>query len=192
LPAGKFEGWKAVRVGSEGTFFFLFVSLSAKASLRSLMGAAAYSSYKNRLRDLLQQGFREANALLWMETEDTNLFLIPSRAANCRIAIEAALKMILNSRIIGMDKLGLSTPVEFSFALHYGKTTFRSPGKTGEIISESVNYVFHLGTKKAEAGRLTISDEVDEEAFPEGLLDLFSPAGVFEGIPIRQSKRFVY
>jgi hypothetical protein len=49
-----------------------------------------------------------------------------------------------------------------------------------------------LGTKKAEPGRLTISDDVPEEALPNGLKDLFMPAGVFEGIDISHSKRFIY
>jgi len=192
LPAGKFEGWKSIHAGTEETFFFLFVSLSGKSSLRSQMGETAFSALKNRLRELLQQGFREADALLWMETEDCSLFLVPPRAANGRAAVEAALKMILNSRIIGIDKLHLSIPVDFTFALHYGKTVFRAPGKTGEIISEPVNYVFHLGSKKAEPGRLTVSDDAGEEVIPEGILDLFTSAGIFEGIPIRHSRRFVY
>jgi len=100
--------------------------------------------------------------------------------------------MILNSRIIGIDDLGLSIPIEFTFALHYGQTAFQAPGKTGSVISESVNYIFHLGMKKAEPGRLTISGDVPEETFPEGLKNLFSNAGVFEGIPVHHSKRFVY
>jgi len=100
--------------------------------------------------------------------------------------------MILHSRLISLEKLGLSFPLDFTIALHYRKTAFRAPGKTGTIVSEPVNYIFHLGAKKAETGRLTVSSEVPEDAIPEGLADLFSPAGVFEGISIRHSRRFVY
>jgi len=192
LPAGKFEGWQSIRAGTTGSFFFLFAALSAKTNLRSMVNEAAFNIIKNRLRDTLQQGLREANALLWMESESSSLFLVPPRISNCRAAIEAALKMILNSRLIGMEKLNLAIPVEFVFALHYGKTVFQAPGSTGTVISDTVNYIFHLGTKKAETGRLTVSDDVGEEMIPEGLLDLFNPAGVFEGIPIRHSRRFIY
>ena len=192
LPSGKFEGWKSIRAGTTGQFFFLFVSLSGKTNLRSLVGEAAFATLKNRLRDVLQQGLAEAEALLWMETEGNCLFLVPPIAAKGRAAIEAALKMILNSRLISMEKLDLSIPVEFTFALHFGQTLFQAPGKTGAIVSETVNYIFHLGAKRAETGRLTISEDVPEEAIPDGLRDFFGKAGVFEGIPIRQSKRFVY
>ena len=192
LPAGKFEGWKSIRTGTSGSFLFLFVSVLGKSNIRTMVGEAAFVTLKNQLRDLLQQSFKEADALLWMETEGNCLFLVPPRAANGKAAVETALKMILNSRLLGVEKLGLTIPVDFTFALHYGQTAFQAPGKTGAVISESVNYIFHLGMKRAEAGRLTMSDDVPGEVIPEGLKDMFSPAGVFEGIPVRQSRRFVF
>ena len=192
LPAGKFEGWKSQRAGTTASFLFLFVSVSGKTNLRSQVGEVSFSVLKKQLRDMLQQSLMEADALLWIETEDNTLFLVPPRASNARAAVEAGLKMLLNSRLICIEKLGLSFPLNFTIAMHYGKTVFRAPGKTGAVVSEPVNYIFHLGAKKAEAGRLTISDEVPEDAIPQGLLDIFNQAGVFEGIPIRHSRRFIY
>jgi len=192
LPAEKFEGWKSVRAGTRENFFFLFVSLGGKSNLRSMVGEASFSTIMSHWREVLYQAFRKADALPWMETEAHSLFLVPAKSDNCKAAIEAALKMILSSKLIGIEKLSLSIPVEFTFALHYGETVFQAPGKTGAVVSESVNYIFHLGGKKAEEGRLTISEDVSEEAIPEGLRDLFLPAGTFEGIPIRHSRRFVY
>jgi len=192
LPAGKFGGWKSIRAGTQEFFFFLFVGVAGKPNLHSLVGEAAFNVIMNRVRDVLRQSLREADALLWMETEETSLFLIPPRLPNCRAAIEAALKLILNCRLIAMEKLGLKVPVEFTIALHYGKTVFEAPGETGDIISEPVNYIFHLGAKKAEPGRLTISDDVGKGAIPEGILNIFKPAGIYEGIPIYHSRRFIY
>jgi hypothetical protein len=91
-----------------------------------------------------------------------------------------------------MEKLGLTNPVEFTFALHYGQTTFQAPGKTGAVISESVNYIFHLGIKRANPGRLTISKDMPEEVLPDGLRDFFMDVEEFEGISIRHSRRFIY
>jgi len=191
LPTGKFRGWRSIRPGTTESFFFLFVSLTGKSNLRSIVGETVFNTVKNRLRELLLHNLREADALLWMETEETSLFLIPPRAANCRAAVEAALKMILNTHLISMEKLNLKVPVEFTFVLHYGETIFQAPGKTGTVISDAINYIFHLGTKKAESGRITISDDVSEEVIAEGLLNSFKPAGIFEGIPIRHTRRFI-
>ena len=192
LPAGKFEGWKSVKSGTTASFFFLFVSISGKANLRAMLGEAGFTALKNRLRDLLQQNFAEADALLWMETEGTNLLLIPPNVSSGRAAVEAALKMVLNSPLVIIEKLNLFIPAKLTLALHYGRTIYQAPGKTGEVISEPVNYIFHLGTKRAETGRLTVSGDVPDEIIPKGLQDLFTPAGEFEGITIRESKRFVY
>jgi hypothetical protein len=180
-----------MRTGTTAPFLFLFLSVSGNKELRSKVGDPVFKTAKDRLRDIFQQALSEANGLLWIETENNCLFLIPPRLPNARAAVEAGLKLILNSGLINIEKLMFPFQVGFTLALHYGETVFRAPGKTGEIVSETVNYIFHLGAKKAEAGRLTISGNVPEQAIPEELLDLFSPAGVFEGIPIRHSKRFV-
>jgi hypothetical protein len=190
FPNGKFEGWKSIRTGSTESFLFLFFSLSGTAKIRAYLGEKAITTAQNRLRDTLQQNLQESQALLWMESDFSYLFLIPPRAPNAKAAIAASLRMIADCRLIGIEKLGLSTPVDFTFALHYGKTAFRAPGKTGTIVSDAVNYIFHLGNKKAEPGRLTISADVGDEAVPDGLKDLFTAAGIYEGLPIRHSRRF--
>ncbi|MDR0876466.1 MAG: hypothetical protein LBN21_00310 [Treponema sp.] len=192
LPAGKFEGWSSIRSGTTANFFFLFVSLSGKTNLRSRLSESDIRTVKNRLRDFLQQRLLEAAPLLWMETESNCLFLIPPRAANGQAAVTASLLMIMGTPLMSIEKLGLSIPVDITFALHYGSTIFRAPGKTGTVVSDAVNYVFHLGAKHAEAGRLTVSADVPPAAIPEGLTDLFADAGEYEGIPVIHSRRFTY
>jgi hypothetical protein len=191
LPGGKFEGWRSVRSGTMAPFLFLFVSLPETPNLRARLGEAALKPLQNRWRDILQQHLQESQALLWMETEFLCLFLVPPKAACGKAAVEASLRMIAGCRLIAIEKLGLSMPVNFTFALHYGKTIFRAPGKTGTVVSDAVNYIFHLGTKQAEPGRLTLSAGPCGDAVPEGLKDLFIPAGTYEGIPILHSRRFL-
>ena len=191
LPGGKFAGWNSIGTDAPESFFFLFASVSEKSNLHTKIGESNFIAARNRFRDTVQQNLREADALLWMEADDNCLFLIPPRAANGKAAVEAALKLQMNSRLITCEKIGLSFPVDFTFAMHFGKTIFRSPGKTGSVISESVNYIFHLGARKAETGRLTISADIPEEAIPRGLSDIFLPAGIYEGIPVLHSKRFI-
>jgi hypothetical protein len=191
LPGGKFEGWRSIRSGTTAPFLFLFVSLSGKPNLHARLGEAAVKALQNRWRDVLQQHLQESQALLWMETELHSLFLVPPKAVCGKAAVEASLRMIAGCRLIAIENLGLSIPVDFTFALHYGKTIFRAPGKTGTVVSSAVNYIFHLGTKQAEPGRLTISAGLCCDAVPGGLRDLFIPAGTFEGIPILHSRRFI-
>jgi hypothetical protein len=92
--------------------------------------------------------------------------------------------------VTGFENLGLSIPVHFTFALHYGKTVYHKPGTTGTVISDAVNFIFHVGTKRAEPGRLTVSGETPAGVIPEGLEDMFLKAGEFEGRSIVHSRRF--
>jgi hypothetical protein len=193
LPSGKFEGWKSIRTGTVAPFFFLYIALSSKNdSIRSRLGEKAFSILHGRLRDYLQQRFQEAAALLWMETESNFLFLVPPRANYGRAALAAGLEIVLAAPLIGIENLGLSIPVNFTLALHYGKTPFQAPGKTGTVVSDAVNFVFHLGAKYAKPDRLSISSEVPDEVIPPGLLGLFASAGEYEGFSIRHSRRFTY
>jgi hypothetical protein len=192
LPAGKFAGWNSVGAGSTSPFFFLYVSLSGKTSLRSRLGEGAFKLLMGRLRNFLIPGFQDAKALLWMETETNCLFLIPPKAEYAKIAVTEALKILMGTPMITLETFGLSVPADFTFALHYGKTQYRAPGKTGTVVSDAVNFIFHLGAKRAESGRLTLSDDVPGEAFPPELADMFTEAGAFEGRNLLHSRRFIY
>jgi hypothetical protein len=191
LPAGKFPPWASVKAGTSAPFFFLFVSAEGgKGGLRGALGEAAFTSLRNRLRLLLQRRFEPSCALLWMETESNALLLIPPRASLIKEAVVSSLKILMAAPAVGLEILGLNFPVRFTFALHYGKTVYHGPGKTGTVVSDAVNFIFHLGTKRAEAGRLTVSGETPAEAIPEGLEDVFVRAGEFEGRPLVHSRRF--
>jgi hypothetical protein len=193
FPSGKFAGWKSMRTGTVAPFFFLYVALSSgNDNIRTRLGEKAFTTVRNRLRDYLQQRFQEASALLWMESESTFLFLVPPRANYGKAALAAGLKIILAAPLIGIENLGLSIPVNFTLALHYGKTPFQAPGKTGTVVSDAVNFVFHLGSKYAEPDRLSISSEIPDEVIPPGLRGLFAAAGEYEGFAVRHSRRFTY
>jgi len=189
-PRGEFDGWKSVRAGAVYPFCFLYVAASAQMNLKTRLGEAGYIAFRDRLRHQVQQGLSEADALLWMETESSALYLVPPYARNAAVATEACLRMLLCSPLLGYERLGLPFPIELTFALHYGSAEFEPPGKTGTIVSDAVNFSYHLGVKRAEPGRLTISGEAAGLAVPRPLADLFVPAGSFEGRSILHSRRF--
>jgi hypothetical protein len=191
LPQGKFPGWASVKAGTTAPFFFLFVSVeSGSGSLRNALGEASFTGVRNRLRLFLQQRFEPCCALLWIETESSTLFLIPPRLSLIREALVSSLKILMAAPVIGFETLGLTIPVRFTFALHYGKTVYHRPGKTGTVISDAVNFIFHLGTRRAGPGRLTISGETPAGVISEGLEDMFLKAGEFEGRSLVHSRRF--
>jgi hypothetical protein len=172
-------------------FFFFFISLSGQTNLRSRLGEKGYIMLRDRFRNYLQQSFKPADGLIWMESEATTVLLIPPKIQNVQAALVSGFRILLNTPLTSYEIFGVSNILlEFTLALHYGRTVYKAPGKTGAVVSDAVNFIFHLGSKRAERGRLTVSDEVPEEALPEGLRDLFVPAGEFEGRRLVHSCRF--
>jgi len=188
--AEAFGGWKVVKPGVIYPFYFLFIAASAQMNLKTRLGESGYIAFRDRLRAQIQQMLAEADPLLWMETDTTAIYLIPSTARTGRNVIIACLRLILGTPIFGYERLGLPFPIEFTCAMHHGSTEFAVPGKTGTIVSDAVNFIFHLGAKCAQPERLTISSDVDRSVIPPSLRELFVDAGVFEGRSLMHSRRF--
>lgn len=184
-----FEGWSHTKRGAPLPFYFLYFGVTGAAGLKRELGETGYASFRERLRAYLQQSLAKANALLWIESESSGLFLLPPSRKAARTAVEACLRSLLGAPIIGYEKLGMSVPIRLVFALHFGSSSFEAPGNTGTIVSEDVNFIFHLGAKRAEVNRITLSDAA-EGAIPEKLSDLFEPSDGFEGRALRRSRLF--
>jgi hypothetical protein len=134
----------------------------------------------------------EGDGLLWMNTGRDCLFLFPPRAKCAEAAIKTCIGMIVSAPLFVLETFGISIPANFIFAMHYGTVTYKPPGKTGTVVSDAVNSIFHLGAKKSEPGRLTISGELPDVSIPANLQDLFVPAGEYEGRKIWHTKKFSY
>lgn len=185
-----FGGWKTVKPGQVYPFYFLYIAASAQTNLKTRLGEAGYIAFRDRLRAQIQQVLAEADPLLWMETDTTAIYLIPSTARTGKNVVVACLRLLLGTPLFGYERLGLPFPIAFTCALHHGSSEFAIPGKTGTIVSDAVNFIFHLGAKCAQPGRLTISGDVDQSAIPAALRELFVDGGAFEGRTLMHSRRF--
>jgi len=185
-----FNGWKSIQPGTVYPFLFLYVSVSAQMNLKTRLGEAGYIAFRDRLRFIIQQALTESDPLLWMETDASALYLVPPCEHNVGSATETCFRMLLGAPLIGYERLCLPFPITFTFAMHYGTTEYAPPGKTGTIVSDAVNFSYHLGAKRAEPGRLTISGEAAALFSTRGFQDLFVTAGSYEGRDIVHSRRF--
>jgi len=193
LPAASsFPGWKKVQTGKQMPFYLLYCSLQGKAALETRLGEKVLSQVHKKFTSMLVSKFKEADGLFWMDTGRDCLFLIPPRAKNVEMAIKACIGMIAASPLLVLETLGVNIPANFIFALHFGTINYKPPGKTGTVVSDAVNSVFHLGAKKAEPGRLAISGSLPDVSIPKSCQDLFIPSGEYEGRKIWQTKKFKY
>ncbi|MDR0403687.1 MAG: hypothetical protein LBH35_08890 [Treponema sp.] len=192
LPAGTFPAWKDIPAGQNIQAYLLYASLQGKTGLSTRIGEATYGQLYRKLLAFLHGHFQGAKGLLWMETGKDCLFLVPPKAKYVEAAIVSCVRMLISAPQIAIETLNLTIPVNFVFSLHYGSIAYRPPGKTGSVVSDAVNFIFHLGTKRAEQGRLTISGEVPDLTISPEMEELFVNAGEFEGRQLVHSRKFSY
>jgi len=191
-PASLFPGWKKMKAGKTMPFYLLYCSIRGKIPLNTRLGEKAYELLQQRLLAYLSKKFKDGDGMEWLNSGHDFLFLLPPKAQCAQTAIAACIKMLASAPLIAMEILELAVPVNFVFSLHYGPITYSPPGKTGTVISNAVNYIFHLGLKKARVGCLTISDQLPDDSVPKNLEDCFVCAGEYEGHRIWHTKKFGY
>jgi hypothetical protein len=191
-PASTFPGWKKMTSGKTMPFYLLYCNLQGKTSLDTRLVENDIVKIHKRLCNYLTNIFSQGEGLLWMDSGKDCLFLFPPKAKCAEFAIESCIRAIISAPLITLETLAIPLPANFVFALHYGQINYKPPGKTGTVVSDAVNTIFHLGTKKAESGRLTFTDEIPDGSIPKTLLDCFAPTGAYEGKNIWHSRNFIY
>ncbi len=187
LPS--FSGWHTIKSGIVYPFYLLYMGPENQGALKSSLGEKRFVDLQNRLLQYLTQSFSAVDALLWMQTDASFLYLIPPDLEKASHAVEQCLRIGLNHALVSYERLLLDFQLPLVFALHYGEIPFQPPGKTGTVVAEGINFIFHLAHQRASGGRLTLS-EAAEQAIPAPLRDLFVCAEPFEGKKILESKRF--
>lgn len=191
-PANTFPGWKNMQAGKTMPFYLLYCCLQGKVQLDLRLGEKLFAQIHQRFINHLARNFLEEEGLAWMNSGKDCLFLFPPKAKCGEGAIKSCIKLLVSAPLIMLETLNLDLPAGFVFALHYGSLSYSPPGYTGTVVSDAVNFIFHLGAKKAQAGRLTLSGELPDGAIPRALEDCFVAAGEFEGRKIWHTKKFVY
>ena len=131
--------------------------------------------------------FNSLNGKLWMKTDHGGLLLIPFDGKNCPV-IETCFRLMLNQHIISSDVYGYNTLLKYKIAIDVGKTQYQEIGKTGNIISDSINYIFHLGQQYSNPGDFILTKDL-YNLIPEGLKDSFSNIGLFQSKELYRMKR---
>ncbi len=186
--AAPFRGWGALALGDEIRVRFCYASVGNQRELLERIGEKRLNKLKEDFAAFLETWAKECGGISWIREKSGTLLLFPPRDEGMN-PILAAFRLVLDRALIGYEIFRLETPLTFRFAFHAGTTMWRPPGATGTVVSDDVNFIFHMGVKAAEDGGITVSAEA-ERCLPACLRDLFSPAGDFEGRSLLASRRF--
>jgi hypothetical protein len=183
-----FPGWSALSEGDEIPVRFCYAAVGNQKSLLERIGDKRLNKLREDFAVYLEPWAKECGGIVWIKESAGCLVLFPPVDEGMNPVL-AAFRLLLDRALVGYEVFKLEVPLSFRFAFHSGHTQWRKPGATGSVVSEDVNFVFHLGMKAAGDGYILSSDEADG-AIPDCLRDLFSAAGDFEGHSLKASRRF--
>lgn len=191
-PAPKYippdGGWHGVKSGHDYTFFMLFAEISIPTGWKKKSGSVHLNKLKETFQSVVERESAAGDGKVWIWNEYGGLVLFPY-GGNSSDAILPAVKLMLNRVMISVEDFQLHTPIKLRAAMHLGTTKYKVRGKTGTIISDSINSIFHLGTKFTPLDDFDITEAV-YDVVPERVQKLFSEAGSFEDRNIFRLRHF--
>ena len=172
------NGWEGIKSGREYTFFMLFTEMSLPADWKTKSGSVHLNQLKQTFQSVAEKYSSECGGRLWIWNEYGGLILFPYTGRSCSPVIPG-IKLMLNRALISIEDFNLHIPISLRVSMHLGNTTWKARGKTGTIISDSINSIFHLGTKYTPLNDMDITEDL-YKALPPKLQSLFTEDGTFE------------
>jgi len=176
--------WKNVKAGSEYTFTIMFVEIDGFGTLRKQYGRDQLDTLLTRFSDYLTYATEPNQGRIWMSAEPAFLLLFPFNGKQCSPLL-TCVRMMIDRIIISTEDIGFNILLSYRIALHIGNIVYRKRGDTGNIVSDTINSVFHLGQKYAEPGGLYMTEDLFP-FIPKGLDEYTPSAGTYEGREIRR------
>lgn len=172
------DGWNGIRSGKSYSFFMLYTEISLPAEWKKNSGKTHLDKIKQTFQTVAEREASFCDGRIWIWNEYGGLILFPYTGNFC-IPVIAPLKLMMNRLLISVEDFSHHSPINIKASMHLGKTIWKSRGKTGTIISDSLNSIFHLGTQYTPLNNFDITEEVYTDLQPE-LKKIFSKAGTFE------------
>lgn len=175
IPEGN---WDRAEPGNCYAFSFLFVEMDLPQDWKKKAGTAHLKKVKDLFHNHIKRAVEPSNGRIWMWNEFGGVVLFPLVDNSSRV-VQTAARLKLNRILHSVEEFPFKTVISYRMALHIGETVYHKRGETGTIVSDTVNFIFHLGQKFAKPGQLYITKEIFDTMHP-GFRNLFLPQGRFE------------
>lgn len=180
------HNWDNIKVGNEYTFCMLHIEIDILPEWATKSGKAHIEEVMTSFYGHIDKIITPLNGRMWMKTDYGGLVLFPYDGSCTPIIIEC-IKLVMNRIIISAEEYIYSTILSYRMSLDIGNTKYLTSGNTGNIISDSVNFIFHFGKQYASTGNFYLTGRVHED-IPPGLIDKFCPPERFEDRSIYRMK----
>jgi len=176
--AGSFPGWDALSEGQSYDLLIMYASLCDADGLRTRLGDMRFTRLKGNALALVGAMAQELDGRLWIA--DDRSFLCLFQPDSLPAAFNACLGLLANARLCSFEHFKLEQEVaRLSFSFHRAPVPWQKPGQTGTIVSDAINFIYHLGRKFTPCGVIDLVRETAAE-LPERLAAHLVDAGGFE------------
>jgi hypothetical protein len=177
-PVDSADAWEGIEDGEAHNFSFLYLEVDNVEEMRKHYEPDSLSRAMETFREFVLRMISPSGGRLWMWSRFSGLVLFPLRALDFPAPL-CGLRILLSRVVFDAEDSPLPGSLSFRMALSIGSTFYYS-GDTGQVVSESVNSIFHLGRRYARPGQFLFTSEA-AVLTPEPLSSCLTPAGTFEG-----------
>ena len=182
-------GWEAVIPGKEYTFCIMFIELDGKEQMERNYGLKNLSIALASFRSYIDGFVRQFGGRIWMWSGFGGLVLFPFDAKSCP-ALICSFRLMLFKHIYDIEGSHFPKFLSYRVVLHIGNILYMEEN-TGNIVSDSLNSIFHLGQQFARPGGFYVTDEVMQFSHP-ALRGFFLHAGTFENRRVLRMRQPVH
>jgi len=176
FPSG--DAWAKIVSGREYEFAILFAEVDGSEELKKKHEPENLAGAMESFRSYVERIASRHGGRTWMWSQFGGLVLFPMRQGASSAPL-CGLRLMLWRIFYDVEESPLPGHLSFHLALSTGRTVYRERD-TGEIISDGLNSVFHLGKRYTRPGQFFIS--VDAMGLvPQKLRSLCVPVGTYEG-----------
>lgn len=173
------KGWDEIKNGTEYTFWLLYIELDMIDEWKTKSGKAHIDDVQNIFHRYIESHLNPVGGRTWMWMNQGGVFLFPFREGS-REPVLTCVRIILNRTLASIEEFGYNSTITYKMALHVGNTVYRDRGHTGHIVSDTVNFLFHLGQNHTREKQFYLTSSAYQYV-PESFKQLFCRMGDFEG-----------
>lgn len=183
IPSG--TDWAGVTPEREYTFSLIFIELDGKEEMEKKYGMKNLSIALSSFRSYIENAVRPYNGRLWIWSSFGGIALFPFDGIECP-ALTCAFRLMLFKHLYDIEVSRFPNFLSLRLVLDIGNIVY-TERNAGNVISDTLNSIFHLGQQFATPGNFYVTEEALRFGYP-ALKSFFTDANHFEGRRILRMK----
>jgi len=182
-------GWDNIASGKEYTFYFMFIELDNQKELLQKFGESSTKKLTKKFHENIEKIIAPLEGRIWMWNDFGGLILIPFNRRNNEPVL-TCFRMMLYRKMKCIEDFNIDFLLSYRIILHIGNTVYKDRGETGDIISDSINFIHHISKRFASQGNFYLTENV-VGFIPRTMKSFFLSDGEFEGRKITRMKKII-